>query len=102
MFCHIILDFSTKNNKIEDVLGECIMYIKLLKSITSLSLIGGALLYTNGSDVKAAEAGVFSDVPTSHWSYPAIKDLARKILFQAMEMESLVLVMLRRGSKLQL
>lgn len=35
------------------------MYTKLLKSITSLSLIGGALLYTNGSDVKAAEAGVF-------------------------------------------
>ncbi|WP_264448640.1 S-layer homology domain-containing protein [Bacillus cereus] len=54
------------------------MYIKILKSITSLSLIGGALLYTNGSDVKAAEAGVFSDVPTSHWSYPAIKDLAGK------------------------
>ncbi|MEV5111551.1 S-layer homology domain-containing protein [Bacillus sp. LBA3-1-1.1] len=54
------------------------MYTKLLKSITSLSLIGGALLYTNGSDVKAAEAGVFSDVPTSHWSYPAIKDLAGK------------------------
>ncbi|PFL17679.1 S-layer protein [Bacillus cereus] len=54
------------------------MYIKLLKSITSLSLIGGALLYTNGSDVKAAKAGVFSDVPTSHWSYPAIKDLASK------------------------
>jgi len=54
------------------------MYTKLLKSITSLSLIGGALLYTNGSDVRAAEAGVFSDVPTSHWSYPAIKDLAGK------------------------
>ncbi|TPV45918.1 S-layer homology domain-containing protein [Bacillus dicomae] len=54
------------------------MYTKLLKSITSLSLIGGALLYTNGSDVKAAEAGIFSDVPTSHWSYPAIKDLASK------------------------
>ena len=54
------------------------MYTKLLKSITSLSLIGGALLYTNGSDVKAAEVGVFSDVPTSHWSYPAIKDLASK------------------------
>lgn len=54
------------------------MYTKLLKSITSLTLIGGALLYTNGSDVKAAEAGVFSDVPTSHWSYPAIKDLASK------------------------
>ncbi|GAB6482528.1 S-layer homology domain-containing protein [Bacillus tropicus] len=54
------------------------MYIKLLKSITSLSLIGGALFYTNGSDVKAAEAGVFSDVPTSHWSYPAIKDLSSK------------------------
>ncbi len=54
------------------------MYTKLLKSITSLSLIGGALLYTNGSDVRAAEAGVFSDVPTSHWSYPAIKDLASK------------------------
>ncbi|HFJ9317867.1 S-layer protein [Bacillus anthracis] len=54
------------------------MYIKLLKSITSLSLIGGALLYTNGSDVKAAEAGIFSDVPTSHWSYPAIKDLSSK------------------------
>lgn len=35
------------------------MYTKLLKSITSLSLIGGALLYTNGSDVKAAEVGVF-------------------------------------------
>ncbi|WP_141543725.1 S-layer homology domain-containing protein, partial [Bacillus wiedmannii] len=49
-----------------------------LKSITSLSLIGGALLYTNGSDVRAAEAGIFSDVPTSHWSYPAIKDLASK------------------------
>ncbi|EJV69719.1 S-layer homology domain-containing protein [Bacillus sp. N5-665] len=54
------------------------MYTKLLKSITSLSLIGGALLYTNGSDVRAAEAGIFSDVPTSHWSYPAIKDLASK------------------------
>ena len=54
------------------------MYIKLLKSITSLSLIGGALFYTNGSDVKAAEASVFSDVPTSHWSYPAIKDLSSK------------------------
>ncbi|OWT47515.1 S-layer homology domain-containing protein, partial [Bacillus sp. K2I17] len=54
------------------------MYTKLLKSITSLSLIGGALLYTNGSDVKAAEAGIFSDVPTSHWSYPAIKDLGSK------------------------
>lgn len=54
------------------------MYTKLLKSITSLSLIGSALLYTNGSDVKAAEAGIFSDVPTSHWSYPAIKDLASK------------------------
>ncbi|MGR5862268.1 S-layer homology domain-containing protein [Bacillus pacificus] len=54
------------------------MYTKLLKSITSLSLIGGALLYTNGSDVKAAEASIFSDVPTSHWSYPAIKDLASK------------------------
>ncbi|HFI2421933.1 S-layer homology domain-containing protein [Bacillus paranthracis] len=54
------------------------MYTKLLKSITSLSLIGGALLYTNGSDVKAAEAGIFSDVPPSHWSYPAIKDLASK------------------------
>ena len=35
------------------------MYTKLLKSITSLSLIGGALLYTNGSDVRAAEAGIF-------------------------------------------
>ena len=35
------------------------MYTKLLKSITSLSLIGGALLYTNGDDVKAAEVGVF-------------------------------------------
>ncbi|PGB57068.1 S-layer protein [Bacillus wiedmannii] len=46
--------------------------------MTSLSLIGGALLYTNGSDVRAAEAGIFSDVPTSHWSYPAIKDLASK------------------------
>ncbi|MGK8685371.1 S-layer homology domain-containing protein [Bacillus cereus] len=54
------------------------MYTKLLKSITSLSLIGGALLYTNGSDVRAAEAGIFSDVPTSHWSYPAIKDLSSK------------------------
>ncbi|MDA2144828.1 MULTISPECIES: S-layer homology domain-containing protein [unclassified Bacillus cereus group] len=54
------------------------MYTKLLKSITSLSLIGGALLYTNGSDVRAAEASIFSDVPTSHWSYPAIKDLSSK------------------------
>ncbi|HHL3303906.1 TPA: S-layer homology domain-containing protein [Bacillus cereus] len=54
------------------------MYTKLLKSITSLSLIGGALLYTNSSDVRAAEAGIFSDVPTSHWSYPAIKDLSSK------------------------
>ncbi|MDF9663171.1 S-layer homology domain-containing protein [Bacillus wiedmannii] len=54
------------------------MYTKILKSITSLSLIGSALLYTNGSDVRAAEAGIFSDVPTSHWSYPAIKDLASK------------------------
>ncbi|MBL3853814.1 S-layer homology domain-containing protein [Bacillus cereus] len=54
------------------------MYTKLLKTITSLSLIGGALLYTNGSDVRAAEAGIFSDVPTSHWSYPAIKDLSSK------------------------
>lgn len=77
MFCHILLDFSIKS-KIENVLGEGIMYTKLLKSITSLTLIGGALLYTNGSDVKAAEAGIFSDVPTSHWSYPAIKDLASK------------------------
>ncbi|EJR57130.1 hypothetical protein IIM_00239 [Bacillus cereus VD107] len=54
------------------------MYTKLLKSITSLSLIGGALLYTNVDEIKAAEAGIFSDVPTSHWSYPAIKDLASK------------------------
>ncbi|KMN47054.1 S-layer homology domain-containing protein [Bacillus sp. LK2] len=54
------------------------MYTKLLKSITSLSLIGGALLYTNVDEIKAAEAGTFSDVPTSHWSYPAIKDLASK------------------------
>ncbi|HDR4604051.1 S-layer homology domain-containing protein [Bacillus cereus] len=54
------------------------MYTKLLKSITSLSLIGGALLYTNGSDVRAAEVSIFSDVPTSHWSYPAIKDLSSK------------------------
>lgn len=54
------------------------MYTKLLKSITSLSLIGGALLYTNGSDVRAAEASIFSDVPTSHWSYPAIKGLSSK------------------------
>ncbi len=54
------------------------MYTKLLKSITSLSLISGALLYMNGSDMKAAEASVFSDVPTSHWSYTAIKDLAGK------------------------
>ncbi|EOO21620.1 MULTISPECIES: S-layer homology domain-containing protein [Bacillus] len=54
------------------------MYIKLLKSITSLSLIGSALLYTNVGEMKAAEAGTFSDVPTSHWSYPAIKDLAGK------------------------
>ncbi|MCR6462611.1 S-layer homology domain-containing protein [Bacillus paranthracis] len=54
------------------------MYTKLLKSITSLSLIGGALLYTNGSDVRAAETSIFSDVPTSHWSYPAIKDLSSK------------------------
>lgn len=77
MVCHILLDFSTKY-KIENVLGEGLMYTKLLKSITSLSLIGGALLYTNGSDVRAAEAGIFSDVPTSHWSYPAIKDLASK------------------------
>ncbi|MFJ8452518.1 S-layer homology domain-containing protein [Bacillus paramycoides] len=54
------------------------MYTKLLKSITSLSLIGGALLYTNGSDVTAAEAVTFSDVPKDHWSYPAITDLASK------------------------
>ncbi|UYX53481.1 S-layer homology domain-containing protein [Bacillus thuringiensis] len=54
------------------------MYTKLLKSITSLTLIGSALLYTNVGEIKAAEAGVFSDVPTSHWSYPAIKDLASK------------------------
>ncbi|PEX86951.1 S-layer homology domain-containing protein [Bacillus cereus] len=54
------------------------MYTKLLKSITSLSLIGGALLYTNVDEIKAAEVGIFSDVPTSHWSYPAIKDLASK------------------------
>ncbi|KWU59362.1 S-layer protein [Bacillus mycoides] len=54
------------------------MYIKLLKSITSLSLIGSALLYTNVGEMKAAEAGTFSDVPTLHWSYPAIKDLASK------------------------
>ena len=59
MSCHSLLDFSTKNTKIKDVLGDDIMYTKLLKSITSLSLIGGALLYTNGSDVKVAEAGVF-------------------------------------------
>ncbi|PQZ54193.1 S-layer protein [Bacillus sp. MYb209] len=54
------------------------MYTKLLKSITSLTLIGSALLYTNVGEIKAAEAGIFSDVPTSHWSYPAIKDLASK------------------------
>ncbi|MFJ8354644.1 S-layer homology domain-containing protein [Bacillus paramycoides] len=54
------------------------MYTKLLKSITSLSLIGGALLYTNGRDVTAAEAVTFSDVPKDHWSYPAITDLASK------------------------
>ncbi|MBE7104913.1 S-layer protein [Bacillus cereus] len=54
------------------------MYIKLLKSITSLTLIGSALLYTNVDEMKAAEAGAFSDVPTSHWSYPAIKDLSSK------------------------
>ncbi|MGH0430651.1 S-layer protein [Bacillus mycoides] len=54
------------------------MYTKLLKSITSLTLIGSAFFYASGSDVKAAEAGAFSDVPTSHWSYPAIKDLSSK------------------------
>ncbi|MGE6347312.1 S-layer homology domain-containing protein [Bacillus mycoides] len=54
------------------------MYTKLLKSITSLTLIGSALLYTNVGEMKAAEVGTFSDVPTSHWSYPAIKDLASK------------------------
>ncbi|MDR4943282.1 transglutaminase domain-containing protein [Bacillus wiedmannii] len=47
--------FRHKTTQIKDELGEGIMYTKLLKSITSLSLIGGAILYTNGSDVKAAE-----------------------------------------------
>lgn len=28
--------------------------------------------------MRAAEASIFSDVPTSHWSYPAIKDLSSK------------------------
>ncbi|MDM5237917.1 S-layer homology domain-containing protein [Bacillus cereus] len=54
------------------------MYTKLLKSITSLTLIGSALLCANVGEIKAAESATFSDVPTSHWSYPAIKDLASK------------------------
>lgn len=101
IFCHI-LDFRHKPTKIESLLGEDIMYTKLLKSITSLSLIGGALLYTNGSDVKAAEVGVFSDVPTSHWSYPAIKDLASKNIISGYGNGIFGLEMLRQGSKLRL
>ncbi|KFN01399.1 S-layer protein [Bacillus clarus] len=52
------------------------MYTKLLKSITSITLISGALIYTNDSIVKAAGTQSFSDVPETHWAYPAIKDLA--------------------------
>ncbi|ABS20839.1 MULTISPECIES: S-layer homology domain-containing protein [Bacillus cereus group] len=53
------------------------MYTKLLKSITSLTLIGSALLYTHTDTIKAAEVpSSFSDVPQKHWAYPAITTLA--------------------------
>ncbi|WP_430477096.1 S-layer homology domain-containing protein [Bacillus cereus] len=54
------------------------MFTKLLKSITSLTFIGSALFCANVGEIKAGESATFSDVPTSHWSYPAIKDLASK------------------------
>lgn len=78
------------------------MYTKLLKSITSLSLIGGALLYTNGSDVRAAEASIFLMCLRRIGRIRRLKIYRVKILFPVMEMGSLVSVMLRRESKLQL
>ncbi|PEB53630.1 S-layer protein [Bacillus pseudomycoides] len=60
------------------------MNTKLLKSITSLTLIGSALLYSNSSLVKAAEtpnnqtSASFYDVPQTHWAYPAITNLANQ------------------------
>ena len=72
------------------------MYTKLLKSITSLSLIGGALLYTNGSDVRATEASIFLMCLRRIGRIRRLKIYRVKILFLVMEMGSLVSVMLRR------
>ena len=63
------------------------MYTKLLKSITSLSLIGGALLYTNGSDVRAAEASIFLMCLRRIGRIRRLKIYRVKILFLVMEME---------------
>ncbi|CAM4060279.1 S-layer protein [Bacillus manliponensis] len=54
------------------------MKTKLLKAVTSLTIMGGVLLSTNHSTVKAEETSsvVFHDVPQTHWSYTAIMDLA--------------------------
>lgn len=54
------------------------MYIKLLKLIILLLLIGGVLLYINGSGVKVVEVGVFFDVLILYWLYFVIKDLVSK------------------------
>lgn len=56
------------------------MYKKALKTVTAITLLSGALLGTASGSVQA-QGKVdtnFRDVPTSHWSYPAIKDLADK------------------------
>lgn len=56
---------------------------KLLKSITSLTMVGGALLGTSSDPVKAeVQSGrnsvVFNDVPKNHWANNAITSLANR------------------------
>ncbi|PGT90032.1 S-layer protein [Bacillus thuringiensis] len=53
------------------------MYTKLLKTITSITLLSGTLLYAGDNLVKADNIS-FRDVPTNHWAYSAITDLTSK------------------------
>ncbi|KLA07075.1 hypothetical protein B4086_5551 [Bacillus cereus] len=56
------------------------MYKRVLKTITSVTLLSGALLGTAGS-IALAQGKVdtdFRDVPKTHWAYPAINDLAER------------------------
>ena len=51
------------------------------------------------TNVQAENTLGFKDVPENHWSYQAIMDLKRKILWLVMETECLVLVIILHEDK---